>query len=132
VTIVVDASFVVAAVLNKGPEGTWARQILLSDALAAPHLMPAEAASVLRAAVFAGLATERDASVAYLDMQAISVGLSPFEAFATRVWELRGNVSAYDAWYVALAESLNAPLATLDGRLARAPGPRCEFLTFPR
>lgn len=131
-TLVVDASIVVSALLDKGLEGIWARRLMQSDVLAAPHLMPVEATSILRSAVLARLASEADVSAAYADLQALSVGLSPFEAFAPRVWELRGNVSAYDAWYVALAESLEAPLATLDRRLTRAPGPRCEFLTFPR
>ncbi|MGI9033553.1 MAG: type II toxin-antitoxin system VapC family toxin [Acidimicrobiales bacterium] len=44
-----------------------------------------------------------------------------------RVWELRRVVTAYDAWYVAVAESLSVPLATLDRKLGRAPGPRCAF-----
>jgi predicted nucleic acid-binding protein len=48
---------------------------------------------------------------------------------AERVWELRKNVSAYDAWYVALAELLRAPLATLDLRLTRESGPTCSFVT---
>jgi predicted nucleic acid-binding protein len=47
------------------------------------------------------------------------------------VWELRENITAYDAWYVALAEELRATVATLDTRLARAPGPRCRFETPP-
>jgi predicted nucleic acid-binding protein len=59
----------------------------------------------------------------------IRVDLFPYDPFADRVWELRQNVTAYDAWHVALAESLSAPLATLDGRLRRAVGPRCSFLT---
>lgn len=55
----------------------------------------------------------------------------PYEPFAERVWELRPTVTPYDAWYVALAESLNARLATLDLRLSRAPGPRCGFVLPP-
>ncbi len=58
----------------------------------------------------------------------LGVRLHPFEPFAERVWALRETVSAYDAWYVALAEALDAPLATLDVRLTQAPGPRCSFL----
>ena len=52
-----------------------------------------------------------------------------YEPFATRVWELRLDVTAYDGWSVALAESLDARLATLDLRLAKATGPRCTFAT---
>jgi predicted nucleic acid-binding protein len=51
----------------------------------------------------------------------------PYPPFADRVWELRASVSAYDAWYVAVAEELACPLATLDARLSRAAGPRCAF-----
>jgi predicted nucleic acid-binding protein len=50
---------------------------------------------------------------------------------AERIWELRGAVTAHDGWYVALAESLKAPLATLDDRRTRAPGPRCSFIGPP-
>ena len=52
--------------------------------------------------------------------------------FAQRIWELRGNVTAYDAWYVALAEALGSELATVDLRLSRASGCQCVFLTPPR
>jgi len=62
------------------------------------------------------------------DLVDLRVHLFPFEPVADRVWELRGNLSAYDAWYVALAESLETDLITLDRRLAKAPGPRCSFV----
>lgn len=54
-----------------------------------------------------------------------------FAPLADRIWELRSNVTAYDAWYVALAETLDLSLATLDLRLAQAPGTRCAFLLPP-
>ena len=56
------------------------------------------------------------------------IELFPYEPFASRAWELRRNLTAYDGWYVALAEALELPLATLDRHLARATGPRCRFL----
>lgn len=59
------------------------------------------------------------------------IELHPFAPFAARVWELRHNLTAYDAWYVAVAESLGCPLVTLDGRLTRAPGPTCAVLASP-
>jgi predicted nucleic acid-binding protein len=59
------------------------------------------------------------------------VELFPYTPFASRIWDLRENATCYDVRYVAVAEALDAPLATLDGRLAKAPGPRCQFLLAP-
>jgi predicted nucleic acid-binding protein len=131
VTLVVDASAVVAALVDGGPAGTWAEGELLSDDLAAPHLMPAEAANVLRRAVLAGRLTQDSASLAHVDLLDLPIVLFPYESSADRVWELRTNLSAYDAWYVALAEDLGAGLVTLDRRIAKAPGPRCDFRLPP-
>ena len=72
------------------------------------------------------------AVLAHDDLVQLPVELFPYELHARRVWELRENLTAYDAWYVALAESLDAPLVTLDHRLARATGPRCQFRLPPR
>ena len=130
-TLVVDASVLVAALIDTGPDGTWALELLSEEPLAAPHLMPAEVTNILRRAVLAGEVSDRHATGAHRDLGDLRVALFPYEAVATRVWELRGNVTAYDAWYVALAELLGAPLATLDAKLANAPGPRCPFLTPP-
>lgn len=57
--------------------------------------------------------------------------LFPFAPFAGRIWALRENLTSYDAWYVALAEALDCPLATLDRKLSRASGPRCDVLAPP-
>jgi predicted nucleic acid-binding protein len=131
VTAVVDASVVVAALIDDGPAGRWAEELLASTPLAAPHLMPVEAANILRRAALAGDVSDDIASLAHADLLAVGVELFPYELLAERIWELRGAVTAYDGWYVALAESLKAPLATLDARLARAPGPRCKFIGPP-
>jgi predicted nucleic acid-binding protein len=125
--LVVDAAMVVAALVDSGPDGSWANRRLASDALAAPHLMPVEVANILRRAVLSGELSADSASMAHADLLALRVDLFPYGPFAVRVWELRDNVTAYDAWYVALAESLDAKLATLDARLSRATGPRCTF-----
>lgn len=127
-TLVIDASLVVAALVDSGSEGEWAEELLSSDSLAAPHLMQVEAANILRRAALARELTGDTAALAHADLVALRVGLFPYEPFAGRVWELRKNLTAYDAWYVALAEALEAPLATLDRRLARATGPKCEFV----
>ncbi|WP_419842131.1 type II toxin-antitoxin system VapC family toxin [Candidatus Poriferisodalis sp.] len=72
-----------------------------------------------------------EAAVSLRGLRRLSIELYPFEPVADRVWELRFDLSAYDAWYVALAESLGAPLVTLDRRMARAAGTRCEFSVPP-
>ena len=127
-TVVVDASVVVSALVDGGETGQWAEEILLSAPLAAPHLMPVEVASILRRTVQAGEVSPDTASLAHADLQALRVELFPYEAVASRAWELRDNLTLYDAWYVALAELLGTELATLDRRLARAPGPLCRFM----
>ena len=131
-TLVVDASLLVAALVDSGPDGVWAEEVLGSEPLAAPHLMPVEVATVLRRAAAAGEISADVASLAHEDVLSLRVDLFPYEPCASRVWELRSAVTAYDAWYVALAEALDAPLATLDARLARASGPRCRFVLPPR
>jgi predicted nucleic acid-binding protein len=128
-TIVIDASVVVAALVDSGAEGTWAEQLLAAEDLAAPHLMPVEAANILRLASLSGHISPDNASLAHHDLVALRVELFPYEPFAPRVWALRGGVTAYDAWYVALAEALGTTLATLDRRLTRATGPLCQFTT---
>lgn len=130
-TIVVDASVVVAALVDNGPVGRWAEAVLATDALAAPHLMPVEAANILRRAVASERIPADTAGLAHADLTRLRVALFDYEPYAPRVWELRQNVTSYDAWYVAMAESLDVPLATLDGRLARATGPQCEFRQPP-
>ena len=130
-TAVVDASVVVAALIDDGPVGRWAEELVASTPLAAPHLMPVEVANILRRAALAGDVSDDSASLAHADLVALAVELFPYDVLAERIWELRGAVTTYDGWYVALAESLKAPLATLDARLARAPGPRCRFIGPP-
>jgi predicted nucleic acid-binding protein len=75
--------------------------------------------------------TAQEASAAQQDLVSLELELFPFEPFSLRVWQLRANLMSYDAWYVAVAEALELPLATLDQRLARAPGPTCRFLLPP-
>ncbi len=127
-TLVVDASMVVAALVDSGTDGRWAEALLASDSLAAPHLLTAEASNILRRSALAGAISPEQASLAHADLLDLRVELFPYAPFASRIWELRENVTCYDAWYVAIAEALNAPLATLDTRLAKAPGPHCRFL----
>ena len=103
----------------------------MSGPLAAPHLMPVEAANILRRSALAGDISADVASLAHQDLVSLRLELFPYRLSATRVWELRSTVTAYDAWYVALAETLGARLASLDARLSRAGGTRCEFALPP-
>ncbi len=125
---VVDASVLVAATVDTGPEGLWAEEVLADSPLAAPSLVLAEATNILRRLEAAQLLSRLEATAAQEDLLRLDIELLPFEPMAGRVWELRSNLTSYDAWYVAIAESLDLPLATLDGRLTRAPGPTCRFL----
>jgi len=128
-TAVVDASTLVAALVDSGPVGAWAESMLLSGPLAAPHLLPVEVASILRRMVRAGELSTDVAALAHRDLLELRVELFPYAPFGPRIWQLRENLTSYDAWYVALAEAIEAPLATLDARLTRAPGLRCRFVT---
>jgi len=128
VTLVVDASMVVAALVDSGTDGRWAEALLASGPLAAPHLLVVEAANILRRSAASGAISAEQASMAHADLLDLRVEFFPYAPFAARIWELRENVTCYDAWYVAVAETFNAPLATLDVRLANAPGPRCRFV----
>jgi predicted nucleic acid-binding protein len=127
-TVVVDASVVVAGLVDSGRPGRWAEELLAAEALVAPELVMVESANVLRRAALAGQISDDVATLAHGDLTALRVGLLPYEPFAERVWQLRANLSAHDAWYVAVAEAIDAPLATMDRRLAKATGPRCQFL----
>jgi predicted nucleic acid-binding protein len=131
VTVVVDASVVVAGLVDAGGTGRWAEDVLVSEDLAAPHLMPVEAANILRRSALAGDITADVAGLAHADLLELRLALFGYAPVAERAWELRGNLTLYDAWYVALAEVLGAPLATLDRKLARAAGPTCGFVVPP-
>ena len=125
---VVDSSLIVAALVDTGPHGAWAEQVIESGALHAPELLRVEVTNVLRRLERADEITTPEANAAYEDFMQLDVELFSFEDFSDRVWELRHDVTSYDAWYVALAEALELPLATLDERLSRAKGPQCQFL----
>lgn len=99
--------------------------------LVAPHVMTVEAANIIRRMGASSQIPWEQADAAFGMLVSLPFELAFFSGLAERIWQLRHTVTCYDAWYVALAESLNAPLATLDLRLARASGPRCRFLTPP-
>jgi predicted nucleic acid-binding protein len=128
VTTVIDASALVAALVDSGREGAWAESVIAEGVLASPELALAEAGNILRRLEQAGRISRGEATCAYGDLLRLDLELFPFAPFAQRIWVLRHNLTCYDAWYVALAEALDCPLATLDHRLSRAIGPTCEVI----
>jgi len=93
-----------------------------------PHLLPVEVTHAMRRLVSRGEVATRVARQALDLASVLPIQLYPYDGLGRRVWELRNSLPAYDAWYVALAET-GAPLATLDQRLTRAAGVRCTFTT---
>ncbi len=131
--LVVDASVLVVALADDGPEGDAARTRLRGESLAAPALVDLEVASVLRRQNRVGILDDRRAEMALADLEAIPMDRAPHRPLLARCWELRNNLTTYDAAYVALAEALDATLLTGDRRLAQAAGPTCtmELLRTP-
>jgi predicted nucleic acid-binding protein len=127
-SIVVDSSVLVAALVDTGPHGAWAEKVLAGGSLHAPELALVEATNIFRRLERAKFITTPEANAAHDDLMELDIDLFPFEPFADRIWELRHNVTSYDAWYVALAEALKLPLATLDEPLSKSIGVTCEFL----
>lgn len=130
--IVLDASVLVAVLVDSGHEGRWADAVVAKADLAAPELALAEAVNILRRLERSGEISRLEANSAHRDLMRLDLDLFPFAPFADRVWALRSNLTAYDAWYVALAEALGCPLATLDRKLHRATGPECEIIVPSR
>ena len=120
--LVVDASALVDALLINGAT----RACLYEASLHAPELIDAELLSVLRRLVLTGQLAEQQAVLALDTAQLLGLRRHTTRQLWPRAWQLRANLSAYDALYVALAEQLNLPLLSGDGRLARAPGLRCH------
>ncbi len=130
-TLVVDASVVIAALVDDGPAGSWALTTLREGELLAPQHLYVEAANALRRGELSARLTRDVATLAHEELLNLPIDVMPYPPIAHRVWELRSAVSSYDACYVALAEQVDADLVTLDARLMRAPGPRCRFRALP-
>ena len=131
-TTIVDGFVLVTALVDSGREGKWAESVVAEGLLASPELALAEASNILRRLERTGQISRLEAETAHGDLLQLDVELFPFAPFAERIWALRGNLTSYDAWYVALAEALDCPLVTLDRKLSRAPGPTCEIITPTR
>ncbi|MDE0241698.1 MAG: type II toxin-antitoxin system VapC family toxin [bacterium] len=123
-----DASAVVAALIDTGRDGKWAESAVAGNVLAAPELVLVESTNILRRLERAEIVSRVEANGAQADLLGMEIELFPFAPFARRIWELRSNLTSYDAWYVALAEALDCPLLTLDRKLSRTPGLKCAFI----
>ncbi|MCU4185617.1 type II toxin-antitoxin system VapC family toxin [Acidiferrimicrobium sp. IK] len=127
--VVCDASALAALLMDAGPDGTWVTAALSGMDLAAPSLVGSETANVVRRHELAGLIGADQAAQVHADLLDLTVEHWPYELVAARAWQLRHNLSVYDAAYVALAELLETSLVTLDRRIAAAPGLRCRVST---
>jgi predicted nucleic acid-binding protein len=128
---VVDSSAIVALLADRADTGEWVRDAIGVRRIAAPRLMVFEAGNTIRRKQLAGALDSAGATRRHTRLCDLRVLHWPHSRLATRAWELRNSVTYYDATYVALAELLDAPLITLDRRLAQAHGPHCAFLTPP-
>lgn len=124
---VIDSSVFVAALADSTPGGDQVRRAVEGVDLAAPELIDVEVLSALRGLVAAGQLDSDVASRSVIRLGRAPIDRHPHAPLTSRCWELRHNLTPYDAVYVALAENLDAPLLTADARLTRATGPRCDF-----
>jgi len=123
VSVVVDASVVVAALVDSGPDGTWAGSLPDQPGLCAPHLLPVEVANIPRRAVLAGDLSADTASLAHHDLLDLRIALFANEPFAPRIWQLRDNLTATTPGTWRSPRHSKRPLPPSTGRLRRASGP---------
>lgn len=126
--IVVDASAAVLGLLNDGD----ARRSMASEAIATPHLADSEVANTLRSHVLRGTISSDVGRLALNTWAHLGIRRFGSVGILSRVWELRVNLTAYDATYVALAEAIGCELLTADARLASAHGPTCPIVVIRR
>jgi predicted nucleic acid-binding protein len=125
--LIVDASALVEYLLGSAAGHRVADRLSHVETIDAPHVIDLEVSSALRRHVAAGRLEERRAAEALTTLALAPLRRYPATLFLSRIWELRHTHTAYDAAYVALAEALDAPLLTLDSRLARSHGHRAEI-----
>ncbi len=121
--IVIDASVLATALGDDGGDGDRMRDALAGEELAAPEIIDLEVASVWRRT----LTDDRRAALALSDLEDLPLARTPHLPLLPGCWELRHNLTPYDAAYVALAEALGSEIVTADRRLARAPGLACPI-----
>jgi predicted nucleic acid-binding protein len=124
--IVLDASILANVIGDDRADGRRARaEVRVAGELAAPDLVDVETVAVLRKRWIAGSISDNRFAEAIDDLEVIELDRYPTLPLMRRCYELRANLTAYDATHVALAEVLGCELLTGDNRLGRAPGPRC-------
>ena len=130
--IVLDASAVVAVLVGPGQGAERIRERIETpdESLHVPHVMDLEVLHALRRHILLDILSLERSSEALEDLKNIVFIRYPHAPLAQRIWDLRVNLTAYDAAYVALAEALDAPLVTLDARLARATGIRAAVEVY--
>ena len=124
--IVTDASVLVPALADDGPAGSRVRDRLRHEELVAPEILDIEFVSVLRRLVRVRQLSAGRALQALHELRASSLHRQTHRPLLGRIWDLRDNLSAYDAAYVAMAEELGAVLLTFDRGIVGAPGIRCN------
>jgi predicted nucleic acid-binding protein len=124
--VVVDASVIAPALTDEDALGDRLRERLERERLAAPAFIDLEVVSIWCGYSRAGRLSARRAAAAIDDLTDLPLERAPHGPLLRRIWDLRDNVSAYDAAYIALAEAMETTLLTGDARLARAPGIDCE------
>lgn len=130
--IVIDASALIELLVGGTPRAARLAQRIGRDgeSLHAPHLIDLEVVSVVRGLAARAAISSGDAARALADLVALDLARYPHDVLVPRIWQLRGNLTPYDAAYVALGEQLAAPVLTCDRRLAAAPGHRASFEVF--
>lgn len=128
--LIVDASVLAPLLADAGDDGKRFRTRFQGQSIAGPDLLRIEVTSVLRRHANTGQLTAEQAAAAISDLLDFPITVFPTAPLLRRVWELRPNLTAYDACYVALAEAVDSVLITADRRLANAPGPRCRIETL--
>jgi predicted nucleic acid-binding protein len=128
--LVADTSAVLEAVVAHDPAPGLIERLAQDGDLHAPHLVDTEVLHALRRMSRHGQLSEERATDALSDFAELTIVRYPHEPLNDRVWELRHNLTAYDATFVALAEALDAPLITCDGRLAAARGHRAHLEVY--
>jgi predicted nucleic acid-binding protein len=129
--IIVDASAVIDLLIQSAAGLLVEKRIYARpDSMHAPHILDLEVTQVLRRLARDGTVSDARADMAMQDLPRLRIVRYPHFILLPRIWQLRHNLSAYDAAYVALAEKIGAPLITRDSRLAAAPGHSAQIELF--